>query len=87
MVSVNVVPVADVAGLKAALAPAGRPDAEKLTEPLKPFVPVTLMASEPLAPCATLNVAPAAARLNEGEVAAGTSAPLHAAYGLPDVVV
>ncbi len=77
-VSVNVVPVVDVAGLNAAVAPAGRPDAEKLTEPVKPFAPVTLMPSVPLVPCATLTPAAAVGRLNEG-VVAGANAPVHAA--------
>jgi hypothetical protein len=88
-VIVNDVPLADVTGLNAAVAPAGRPDAEKLTWPLKPLLAVTLMASLPFAPCTTPNVAALAWILKDG-VVAGTSAPLHTAYGLvtlPDVVV
>ena len=66
MLSVNVVPVAEVAGLNAAVAPVGKPDAAKLTEPVKPFVAVTLRASLPLLPCTTLKAGTAAVRLNPG---------------------
>ena len=41
-VNVTVVPVAELVGLNDAVTPLGRPDAEKLTLPLKPFVSVTL---------------------------------------------
>ena len=69
MLSVNVVPVAEVAGLNAAAAPAGRPDAEKLTEPVKPFLSVTLTTSVPLLPGATITVADAGARVKPGTAA------------------
>jgi len=49
-VSVNVlVPVVPV-GLKEAVTPLGRPEADKLTLPLKPFCGVTVMVLVPLAP-------------------------------------
>ena len=50
-VSVNVlVPVVPV-GLNDAVTPLGRPEADKLTLPLKPLCGVTVMVLEPLAPC------------------------------------
>ena len=50
-VSVSVlVPVAG-SGLNNAVTPLGRPDADKLTPPLKPFCGVTVIVLVPLAPC------------------------------------
>ena len=48
----------DVAGfeLKLAVTPLGRPEAEKLTEPLKPFAGVMLIVLVPLVPCSTLKL-------------------------------
>ena len=48
-VSVLVLPV--LLGLNNAVTPLGRPDADKLTLPLKPFRGVTVMVLVPLAPC------------------------------------
>jgi len=50
-VSVNVLVLAVLLGLNEAVTPLGRPDADKLTLPLKPFRGVTVMVLEPLAPC------------------------------------
>jgi hypothetical protein len=50
--SVNVLVLAVLPGLNDAVTPLGRPDADKLTLPLKPFCGVTLMVLAPLAPCA-----------------------------------
>jgi len=49
-VSVNALVLAVLLGLNEAVTPLGRPDADKLTLPLKPFCGVTVMVLEPLAP-------------------------------------
>jgi len=51
-VSVKVLVLAVLLGLNDAVTPLGRPDADKLTLPLKPFCGVTVMVLAPLAPCA-----------------------------------
>jgi hypothetical protein len=50
-VKVNVLVVAVLPGLNDAVTPLGRPDADKLTMPLKPFCGVTVIVLAPLAPC------------------------------------
>ncbi len=50
-VSVNVLVLAVLLGLNDAVTPLGRPDADKLTLPLKPFWGVTVIVLVPLAPC------------------------------------
>jgi hypothetical protein len=50
-VNVSVLVVAALLGLNDAVTPLGRPDADKLTLPLKPFCGVTVMVLAPLAPC------------------------------------
>ena len=50
------VPVVELVGLNAAVTPLGRPDAEKLTLPLKPFTSLTETELEPLLPCATVKL-------------------------------
>jgi hypothetical protein len=42
-------------GVNAAVTPVGRPDAERVTLPLKPFDVVMAMVLVPLAPCAMFN--------------------------------
>ncbi len=49
-VSVKVLVLVVLLGLKDALTPLGRPEADRLTLPLKPFCGVTVMVLEPLAP-------------------------------------
>ena len=49
-VRVNELVVVAEAGLKEAVTPVGRPDADKLTLPVKPFCGATLMLLEPLEP-------------------------------------
>src|SRR5713226_2934216 len=49
-VSVNVLALVVLVGLNDAVTPLGRPDADKLTLPLKPFCGVTVMVLVPLAP-------------------------------------
>ena len=48
--SVNELVVVAEAGLKVAVTPLGKPDADKLTLPLKPFWGATVMVLEPLDP-------------------------------------
>jgi len=43
-------------GLKLAVTPLGRPEAEKVTEPLKPFAGARVIVLLPLVPCARLKV-------------------------------
>ena len=50
-VSVNVLVLAALLGLNDAVTPLGRPDADKLTLPLKPFCGVTEIVLVPLTPC------------------------------------
>jgi len=50
-------------GLKMALAPDGRPDAPKVTMPLKPFCGVTVIVLVPLAPWVTVTLLGDAERL------------------------
>jgi len=53
-VSVNVLVDVVLAGLNDAVTPLGKPDADKLTLPLKPFCGPMLMVLEPLPPWTTL---------------------------------
>jgi len=50
-VSVKVLVGSGRLGLKEAVTPLGKPDADKLTLPLKPFWGVSEIVLEPLAPC------------------------------------
>ena len=53
-VSVNVLLVVVLAGLKDAVTPEGRPLAESATDPAKLLRPLTVMVLVPLVPCTTL---------------------------------
>jgi hypothetical protein len=55
-VSVNVLVLAVLLGLKDAVTPLGVPDADKLTLPVKPFWGVTVIVLALLAPCAIVKV-------------------------------
>jgi hypothetical protein len=55
-VSVRVLVLVVLLGLKEAVTPTGKPDADKLTLPLKPFCGVTEMLLAPLAPCAIVKL-------------------------------
>ena len=55
-VSVNVLVLVVLLGLNDAVTPLGRPDADKLTLPLKPFCGTTVMVLAPLAPCAIVKL-------------------------------
>jgi len=62
-VSVNVLVLAVLPGLKDAVTPLGRPDADKLTLPLKPPCGVTVMVLVPLVPWITLRLLGEAERM------------------------
>lgn len=53
--SVNVLVPVVLAGLNAAVTPVGKPEADKATVPLKPLSGFTVMALEPLPPCAIVS--------------------------------
>ncbi len=55
-VSVNVLMLTVLLGLNEAVTPLGRPDANKLTLPLKPFCGVTVMVLAPFVPWTTLTL-------------------------------
>jgi hypothetical protein len=55
-VSVNVLVAVVGLGLNEAVTPLGRPDADKLTLPLKPFCGVTVMVLVPVAPCVAVTL-------------------------------
>jgi hypothetical protein len=65
-VSVKELVVVADAGLKAAVTPLGKPDADKLTLPVKPFWGATVMLLEPLNPWATVRLLGDAERLKFG---------------------
>jgi hypothetical protein len=48
--SVNVLEAVALAGLNVAVTPAGKPDAVRLTAPLKPFCPAIVIVAAPLVP-------------------------------------
>ena len=70
-VSVNVLVLVVLPGLNDAVTPLGRPDADKLTLPLKPFCGVTMMMLVPLAPCTTVTLLGEAEREKFGAGGAG----------------
>lgn len=61
-------------GLKAAVTPEGRPDADRVTFPLKPLIGVTVIVLVPLFPCTTFNEVGLEAK--EKLLAAGVTATL-----------
>ena len=65
-VNVNVLVVVVFAGLNDAVTPLGRPEADKLTLPLKPLCGMTVTVLVPLAPCAKLKLLGKADRLKLG---------------------
>jgi hypothetical protein len=56
-VRVNVLVLVVLLGLKEAVTPLGKPEADKLTLPVKPFCGVTVIVPVPMSPCATLTLA------------------------------
>lgn len=65
-VTVSVLLVMALAGLKDAVTPAGNPDTARFTAPLKPCCALTVTVLTPLAPAATESVDADEARLNAG---------------------
>lgn len=59
VLAVKVTTLVDVVGLvpKLAVTPAGKPEADRVTEPVKPLVGVSVMVLVPLVPCLTLKLA------------------------------
>ena len=55
-VSVNVLVLVVLLGLKDAVTPVGRPEADKLTLLLKPFCRLTVTVLAPVAPCAIVKL-------------------------------
>lgn len=53
---VNVLVVVAGLGLKLAVTPVGRPDADRVTFPLKPLIGLTVIVLVPLLPCTTLKL-------------------------------
>jgi len=54
-VKVSVLDDADAVGLKLAVTPLGRPDAENVTFPVNPLIGATVIVLEPLLPCTTVS--------------------------------
>jgi hypothetical protein len=71
-VNVTVLVVVVLPGLKDAVTPLGRPEADKLTLPLKPFTGLTVMVLVPLLPCVTERLAGDAESEKSGTAAAFT---------------
>ena len=65
-VNVNVLPDVEEFGLKVAVTPVGRLDAEKLTVPVKPRIGLTVIVDVPVLPRATLRLLGDAERLKFG---------------------
>jgi hypothetical protein len=87
-VSVNVLVLVVLLGLKDGLTPLGRPVADKLTLPLKPFCGVTVIALVPLAPWAIVKLLGDAESVKFGTGTAFTVRETVVAFDrLPDVPV
>jgi hypothetical protein len=82
-VRVRVLVVVVGLGLNCAVTPFGRPDALKVTLPVKPFSGTTVMVVWPLAPCAMLKLLGLAVRLNIGP---GTTVTVSEFDGIPFVI-
>jgi len=65
-VKVSVLVVAAGLGLKDAVTPLGKPDAERVTLPLKPFTGAIVIVLAPLLPCVTVTLFSEAKRLKFG---------------------
>jgi len=80
--AVNVATLVDVVGFvpKVAVTPAGRPEADRVTLPVKPPEGVTVMVLLPLVPCVTFRLVGDAERVKFGELCAGGSTQLLAEF-------
>src|SRR5258707_13238628 len=87
-VSVNVLVLVVLLGLNDAVTPLGRPDADKLTLPLKPFCGVTVMVAAPAAPCAIVKPLGEAEKekLGDGGTARETATLSDVARAVPESV-
>ena len=83
-VSVKVLEVVAILGLKMAVTPLGRPEADRVTPPLKPFWGVMVTVLERLVPCVMFKLAGDADRLKFGAVVT-VSAIVVALVKVPDV--
>ncbi len=68
-VSVNTLEEVEELGLKDAVTPLGKPEAEKLTLPVKPFVGEMVTVLVPLVPCVIVTLLGDAERLKSGVAA------------------
>lgn len=96
-VSVSLLVVVALAGLKAAVTPLGNPEMVRLTAPVKPLTGVTVMVLVPDVPCVMLRLAGAAASVTAGapftvrltvtEVDALPNVPVTVTVAVPTVAV
>ena len=82
-VSVRALVAVAEAGLKDAVTPLGKPDADKLTLPLKLFRGATVIVLEPLDPWTTIRLPGDAERLKSGAAAAGVKVAVDRYAPLP----
>ncbi len=85
-VSVRVLLVLVGLGLNAAVTPLGRPEAERVTLPLKPFCAVTVILLVPLLPCAMLKLLGVAESVKLGPEGPVNALIRPAPFGLPQPV-
>lgn len=92
-VSVKVLELVALVELKEAITPLGKPEADKPTEPLKPFCGVMVIVADPLVPCVRVKPAGAAERVKSceetGQLAtrlAALTVPIPVAKSQPVVV-
>ena len=86
-VSVSVLVLVVLDGLNEAVTPLGRPEADKATLPLKPFTPVTVIVSVPLAPWFNVRLVGESDRLKSAvPLLEPASVVTNAAFGLPQPV-
>lgn len=62
-VNVNLLVLAVLAGVNDAVTPLGKPEADRMTLPVKPFCGVTVMVLVPLEPCTIVKLFGAAERV------------------------
>lgn len=88
VLAVSVRTLVEVAGLvpNVAVTPAGKPEAERVTLPVKPPRSVTEIVLVPLDPCATERLAGDAARLKSGVAAPARALIMVWPMGLPHPV-
>jgi len=85
-VRVNVLVVVVEDGLNAAVTPLGKPEALKLTLPVKPPAATTVIVLVPLLPCTTLKLGGAAVRVKLGPAGPASAVIRAGPIGLPQPV-